>query len=541
MRIQNNIMALNTYRQYNATNSKVASSAEKLSSGYRINRAGDDAAGLAISEKMRAQIRGLNMASKNSLDAVSLVQTAEGALQETHNILQRMRELAVQSASDSNESKIDRKALDDEFQALKEEINDISSKTRFNDQNLIDGTFQKNTSHLVAPGSTATNKTIAAGYGKAISAINVTAADAGTYGISATQKAAVAASVSKGAAAAVGADTDMKGGWASTSNVIFSTVKAAAFKGVNTAAHNGNTYTISIADGSSVNSANFLLKDSAGNIVASSKNIDVSTWKGDDSGVGTTTNYTVDFAGVGSISFGINNVASGGTTLAVKDISELSSFVNGSTMTINAVGADTVSTAAEAAHVELSMNGETVKVFKGDTYANFRESGIVINFAKALSDADVAAFNTNFLAATGSQIVVGHEDGNALIVQAGANQGDELGISIDSMSCSRLGVQYSDITTQKTAADSITDVNNAINKVSTQRAALGALQNRLNHKIANLDNSAENLTAAESRIRDIDMAKEMTNFTKENIKVQAGIAMLAQANSQPQNVLQLLG
>ena len=141
MRINNNIMAMNTHRQYTINVNSVSKSTEKLSSGYRVNRAGDDAAGLAISEKMRAQIRGLTMASKNSSDAISLVQTAEGALQETHNILQRMRELATQSSSDTNETSIDRAALNAEFQQLISEIDDTAKKTRFNDMGVIDGTY----------------------------------------------------------------------------------------------------------------------------------------------------------------------------------------------------------------------------------------------------------------------------------------------------------------------------------------------------------------------------------------------------------------
>lgn len=145
MRINNNIMAMNTHRQYSINNNNAAKSTEKLSSGYRINRAGDDAAGLAISEKMRAQIRGLNMASKNSEDAISLVQTAEGALTETHSILQRMRELAVQSASDTNDDSVDRTALNSEFTQLKSEIDDIANKTAFNGKNLLDGTFGSTT------------------------------------------------------------------------------------------------------------------------------------------------------------------------------------------------------------------------------------------------------------------------------------------------------------------------------------------------------------------------------------------------------------
>ncbi len=146
MRINNNIMAMNTHRQYAVNNSNVAKSTEKLSSGFRINRAGDDAAGLAISEKMRAQIRGLTMASKNSQDAISLVQTAEGALQETHSILQRMRELATQSASDTNDDGVDRAALHAEFAQLKSEIDDIANKTTFNGKELLKGTFGATTS-----------------------------------------------------------------------------------------------------------------------------------------------------------------------------------------------------------------------------------------------------------------------------------------------------------------------------------------------------------------------------------------------------------
>jgi flagellin len=141
MRINNNIMAMNTHRQYAVNNDNMAKATEKLSSGLRINRAGDDAAGLAISEKMRAQIRGLNMASKNSQDAISLVQTAEGALTETHSILQRMNELATQSASDTNQDDVDRDALQAEFTALRSEIDDIAEKTSFNGKKLLDGTF----------------------------------------------------------------------------------------------------------------------------------------------------------------------------------------------------------------------------------------------------------------------------------------------------------------------------------------------------------------------------------------------------------------
>lgn len=272
MRIQNNVMALNTHRMYTGNINAQSKSAEKLSSGYRVNRAGDDAAGLAISEKMRAQVRGLTMAAKNSNDAISLVQTAEGALQEVHSMLQRMNELAVQSASDTNVS-IDRKALDLEFKQLIAEIDQIATTTKFNATTLLNG--------------------------------------------------------------------------------------------------------------------------------------DMATEK---------------------------------------------------------------------------------------------------------------------------------------VIQVGAEAGQTLSISISAMNATGLAVKNLTISTDNaTASAAITGTRAAIDKVSMQRATLGALQNRLEYKVNNLNTTMENLQAAESRIRDTDMAKEMSTFTKNNILTQAATAMLAQANAAPQSVLQLLG
>ena len=372
MRINNNIMAMNTHRQYAVNNSSVSKSTEKLSSGYRINRAGDDAAGLAISEKMRAQIRGLQMASKNSEDAISLVQTAEGALTETHAILQRMRELAVQSASDTNDETVDRGALDAEFAELIKEIDDIAGKTAFNGKNLLDGTF----------GST----------------INVTAAAFATGG-------------------ALGV--------------------------------------------SSISLEGF----SAGGTIAFTQ----------PGGAGTA--YTASYDGVA-----ISGIA------------------------IHGAGPQSLS----------------LDFGQGRTVA--------IEFGAGLAANGLAAQNLTFTVT-----------GTAAQIQTGANEGDYLEISISSMTSSDLSVSASSIATRGDAESAVSEVNAAINSVSTQRASLGALQNRLEHKISNLDTSAENLQAAESRIRDLDMAKEMTTFTQNSILVQAATAMLAQANAAPQNVLSLLG
>ena len=295
MRIQNNITAINSHRNYGINNLAIGKNMEKLSSGYRVNRAADDAAGLAISEKMRAQIRGLNMASRNSQDGISMVQIAESGMQTIQDILQRMRELAVQAASDTNEDNIDRPSLQKEIDALIDEIDEIADTTEFNTMKLLDGTF--------------VNKKIQAG------------------------------------------------------------------------ANAGQETPISIQ---SLSAAGLVTTITAG-------------------------------------------------TFSVKDLKT------------NTVGGS----------------------FIGSAVGGLR--------------------------------------------------------------------------TQTAASASITVINDAINAISEHRANLGAIQNRLEYKIKNLDNAAENMAAAESRIRDADMAKLMTEFTKNNILFQASTAMLAQANTLPQSVLQLLG
>lgn len=372
MRINNNIMALNTHRSYMTNNKYVANSTEKLSSGNRINRAGDDAAGLAISEKMRAQIKGLDMASKNSEDAISLVQTAEGALTETHSILQRMRELATQSASDTNENGVDRGALQAEFQQLIEEIDDIADKTKFNNMQLLNGSF--------------------------------------------------------GSSSTIDATSDIQVGVYGTASITLEGFTA------------GADQTISFAAGS---------------------------------GAGL---YDVTFDGV-----------------TLTDVA-------------NTAGA-----------------GKQVYDFGGGRVATIDTS------AAYTADA-FAALDLVFDVSAGSGII-----------QTGANAGDTMSITIGDMRAAGLSVAGLNIDNRDGASSAITAVNNAINSVSTQRANLGAYQNRLQHKINNLDTSSENLSAAESRIRDLDMAEEMTEYTKNNILVQAATAMLAQANAAPQGVLKLLG
>ena len=400
MRINNNLMAMNTHRQLGINSGAGAKSIEKLSSGFRINRAGDDAAGLAISEKMRGQIRGLNQASRNSQDAISLVQTAEGALNESQAILQRMRELAVQSANDTN-TDADRKELQAEVKQLTSELDRIGNTTEFNTKKLLDGS-------------------------------------------------------------AKGVTEEVKG-TATVNNNSGVTIASAALEGLNTAA--GTEATKSVLNG-----AVMLVRTGDADTVG----FDAADYKvvksdGTEGALGTMISAT-DV----QLTFGAGALTGGATTLAVSSLDA------------------------------------GMKVGESMTFV----------FGK-------------------------HEDAssdlaNSIMAQVGANSGQTAFISMGDMRAEALGVKSIDISTKFGAATAIETVNNAISKVSSQRSSLGAIQNRLEHTIKNLDTSSENLQASESRIRDVDMAKEMMNFTKNNILQQAAQAMLAQANQAPQGVLQLL-
>ncbi|MHB1126212.1 MAG: flagellin N-terminal helical domain-containing protein [Bacillota bacterium] len=366
MRINHNIAALNSYRQLTANQVQQGKSLEKLSSGLRINRAGDDAAGLAISEKMRGQIRGLEQASRNAQDGISMIQTAEGGLNEIHSILQRMRELAVQASNDTLTS-ADRDSIGTEMDELVDEIDRIATNTKFNSKSLLDGSLG-------------------------------VSRDSGTL-------------------------TNTVTGLANLSDILV----AGATSNV--------TYTISATDTGVISLTN-----------------------GD-------TSYKVTLSAVGN---GVNTLDFG--NMGIK-ITTDSNFV-----------------------------------------------------------ATAAAFDTMTVITSGTSATF----------QLGADANQTMSISVSDMDATALSVNALDISDTTAAQTSITSVDTAIATVSTQRATLGAYQNRLEHSINNLSASAENLTASESRIRDVDMAKEMMEFTKSNILNQAATAMLAQANQTPQTILELL-
>ncbi|WP_031422819.1 flagellin [Exiguobacterium sp. NG55] len=405
MIINHNLNAMGAHRNMAFNTAQTGKAMEKLSSGLRINRAGDDAAGLAISEKMRGQIRGLDQATRNAQDGISLIQTAEGALNETHSILQRMRELSVQSASDTNTGQ-DRINIQDEMTQLTNEVDRIANTTEFNTKKLINGTMGGAVNASVK--NVNTNGSLDAG--TAIDAVLNTLKDANgnSLGIQATDKIEVSYIV------------------------------------------NGTTKTVSTATGASK------LED-----------LDV----------------PADF----TLALNAGKIEATGTTAGT------AGAVNGITITVKDANGNVRTAATEA----LSAFSETT-----------------------------AAKNQR-------------TDGSSTF-QIGANQGQNINLSLEDMSASSLGIKGLQAQTRTQADVAVKVLDTAIQKVSSERSKLGSVQNRLEHTINNLSTSAENLQAAESRVRDVDMAKEMMNFTKNNILNQAAQAMMAQSNSQPQAVLQLL-
>lgn len=386
MRIQHNIAAMNANRQLGINNNSVAKNLEKLSSGYKINRAGDDAAGLAISEKMRSQIRGLDQAANNANDGISLVQTAEGALNETHSILQRMKELATQSSNGTYQNDVDRENIGKEVEALKSEIDRISTSTNFNKINLLDGSL----------------------------ALQATA-DAETIGGAEVSVKTSVEGITVNFAASTGTAADVGAAW-------------------NT---DGNALTITLDN---------------------------------------TKTYTAD---------------------------QLNDLIKNATGAENAIGSVTLSSAD-------SVDG----------------SGVTSAVAF-----DATAFPTGEDA---------EKVGVRLQIGASASKDQQVTLQIGDISSKGLGISGVDVSTQDKALEAIDTLEAAINQVSGTRADLGALQNRLEHTVNNLGVTSENLTSAESRIRDVDMAKEMMEMTKNNVLTQAAQSMLAQANTQPQSILKLL-
>jgi flagellin len=504
MRIQNNVPALNAHRFYTVNQTNVTKSIAKLSSGYRINSAADDAAGLAISEKMRAQIRGLTQASKNTQDAVSLIQTAEGGMQEVDNMLQRIRELVVYASNDTQEMNglgtSDRQKIQDEITQLAFEIDAMSERVEFNKKRLINGSNQAvptngdvgvelQTAKLEAITSQEIYREKQNDLKTAKEAIQ-SARDAlnnaiGDDKINSYLK-SLADSTTTGVASAV----------AYIQNVLADLGRAA---NQNTITSTG-TYTESIPTGlvTSTDEYGVISTGNADGYADLLDNLDAAL-----TSLTSTTDQTADE--LVTIAYLTEALGASGTIATAA--SALAS------------GADSAFGRAEAAADDL-----------------------------ALAAADLAQKNAAVIEKQGAYDSAPKTP--ALYFQAGANAGQGIEVSIGSVDTKALGIGLGDGsgTTINVLAASGATINNqldildtALSYVTTQRSKLGAIQNRLEYTQSSLEISAENLTNAESRIRDVDMAKEMTNFTKQNILFQASTAMLAQANALPQGVLQLLG
>jgi flagellin len=425
MSVNTNIAAMNAYRNLSTTNNAMSKSLERLSSGFRINRAADDAAGLAISEGLRSQIGGLTQAVRNTQDGTSVVQTAEGALSESTSILQRMRDLSVQASNSGSLNSTATASIQKEMGQLKQELDRIANTTTFNGTKLLDGSFNGSFQVGANAGQTinVTIGTAAGSTGLGVGGVDVTSV--GTY--------QVAAASAQGKAAASAA---------SSANASTLTIMAATNDGF----------------GASGSKATF--QALTGTVTFAGKTLDLSS---------------IDYSSVKSTDTAANQSAS---ALAA----------------LNAAASATWGAAGSAAFSHTGSAGTDALVFTGFSQAGFTDSAgkAVSANGTTYSAQDVANATVSFQAGTG-------------------------------------------------ASTAITAIDAAITTVSSIRADLGAKQNRFEHTINNLNTTIENTTASESRIRDTDMASEMTNFTRAQVLTQAGTAMLAQANQSTQSILKLLG
>jgi flagellin len=485
-------------RVLSSSNDKIAKNVKKLSSGYRINQAADDAAGLAISEKMRAQVRGLDRAGENVQDAISLIQTADGALQESQNVLHRMRELAVQSASDTNEQQIDRAALQAEFEQLLAEVDDTAAKTVYNNAPLLTGDFSEKRVNAFAT-TTGTN----ANAGEVVVAWADYGVQPGKYEMSTfTQlkeseiKAHTEKSIETIPPLMTSTDGQVTVQW------IPGDVDAERLNGVWNFGIEGNeAIAVNSQTGERINK--HLVSIPAGDPPPA---------------VG-----ELDFSPLGVLQITNNN-----------DSPVESTSFTGFSGQIQVAGVIDAKD-AKYDHIALLGNDQTV-LETGMTALNFPNTGISVKLKDSLAidpNSDIPGLNP-------ADVNVSTLKGTGLVVQSGANEGDNVSVSIRQMDAYSLGVALANIRSREDASVAITQCNSALNSISTQRGALGAMSNRFEHKVANLTVSSENLRTSESRIRDVDMAKETTELAKNQILSNAGTAMVSQANSIPQGVLQIL-
>jgi flagellin len=570
MRIQHNIMAMNAYRNYNNNTSALSGNLEKLSSGYKINRAGDDAAGLAISEKMRAQISGLEQASSNVKDGISLVKTGEGAMQEVQDMLNRMVTLATQSANGTYDDETDRANLQKEVDALKSEINRIADSSNFNGINLLDGSLDNTVKTTGDTDLFVSNQLTVENDGQIGNTpqAGVFKLDLSDYTGTTTGTSVSFTIFGKTVKVTTTKDTAITGQeLASQLAKSFGTNGTAEFKTENvnlTATANGSvvTFTMDKAPTSAwAESANVTITGIA-------KSSDGTSGFGNQA-------YT---AQVETVKEPVDSSAGREYAQASIDLNDLS-ITDGSALTIGdtsyvfALGSDSnfkdsenkvdltditaddladkldlvasrITTAAlDNKNFKVSAQSNVDGKGDGKIYLTEKDGGVDTDNYK-LEGADNATSKQD--GDWTGLVKFGKVDtasmGKALSLQIGdtAKSYNQLKVTVDDIHTSNLGIDDIDISNQEDAATAIDKIKAAINQVSSTRGDLGAVQNRLEHTANNLSVMTENIQDAESTIRDTDIAEEMMSYTKNSILVQSAQAMLAQANTVPQGVLQLL-
>ena len=561
MRIQHNIAAMNAYRNYNINTSAVSKNLEKLSSGYKINRAGDDAAGLAISEKMRAQITGLDVAGKNVKDGISLVKTAEGAMQEVQDMLNRMVYLATQSANGTYDNEVDRNNLQKEVDQLRSEINRIADSANFNGIKLLDGSMENKV--VVAGATDITLDEVLDGRLGTDAQAGVFELDLSTASLTGPDGGGDVSITLFGQALELGnlaanstlSGKDLAAKIAEKWNALDTDSKKVHGAVINAEVRDDHV-TFTMADAPTeewttalemtVQNANFAIEGNQaeginvsvvkepvdnqhGRLYAQGKFTltedmiaDGKTLKIGDStyifAVGKNSNYA-----------GMSNVVNL-TDIEQDDVADK----------LNTIAMRLTTTAMDNKNFKVTNNLASAEITLTE-----REGGV--DYAKnnlqgaTLDDTADSTPNWAGLIQTGSYNVLKSTTGLTLQIGDTSDSFNQLNVSIGDIHTDALGIDKISIGTQAGAAAAVNTIKNAINSVSSIRGTLGATQNRLEHTQNNLSVMKENIQDAESTIRDTDIAEEMMSYTKNNILVQSAQAMLAQANQIPQGVLQLLG
>ena len=516
MRIQHNIMAMNAYRNYTNNTSALSKNLEKLSSGYKINRAGDDAAGLAISEKMRAQITGLETAQKNAKDGISLVQTAEGALTEVHDMLNRMVELATQSANGTYDV-TDRQQLQKEVAQLQDEIDRIADSANFNGIKLLDGSLE-------------------AGGAKAVE----------ISGAAITTEAGTAST------------TETTGGLTNTNvNGMVTGDKIT----ISMTTKDGTAYNVTLTkeDDKLVDETTGKAYSLTSATQATQADVDAALTSALNNATGGAFKFTLNGGAITA-----ESDAKGANAPTLESIggsvenSGTASDITFGQLTTQAPIADKIKIANDAVTASTAANAkDNIFTINGQKFVLAATDGDVEGVQKAVGDDVTVVVGTKIeeaagqlaqatglkiTADAGTGIEISTGSGKALQLQIGdtSDSYNKLEVAVNDMHASSLGIGGLNISSQEGAAAAVDIIKNAINKVSDVRGTLGATQNRLDHTINNLSVMTENIQDAESTIRDTDVADEMMAYTKNNILVQSAQAMLAQANQVPQGVLQLL-